>query len=222
MTIPKDSGLPVKSKKIDGDETAYILRRCLRPIHLQDKNVMGFIAEYLLCRNTKQAANKVGLSAADGNNLRRRPDIHEAIVQITEKACFKHGFDAAEVVERTKEIMNVDPAEVQKADGSFINNLIDIPHETRRAIKKLVVRNIFDKDPNGMDIKTGEIITIEFWDKMKAVELLGREKELFKESKKITHDIAQNMSNILLESRRLAEETVVNMRDVEDIEVEND
>jgi hypothetical protein len=57
-----------------------------------------------------------------------------------------------------------------------------------------------------MKVLAGQIIEVEFWDKMKAVELLGREKDIFKESKKITHDLTANMSSVLLESKKRAEE----------------
>jgi hypothetical protein len=175
---------------------------------------MGFIAEYLICRDVKQAALKVGLTKRDGENLRKRPDIYEAIRQITEKAVLKHGYDAAEVVERVKEIVGIDPGELQMKDGAFVEDLNTLPPETRRAIKKFKATNTYGMDPNGMRVVTGKLIEVEFWDKMKAVELLGREKDLFKETKKVTHDVTTNMSSILLEARKRAEDASAEMREV--------
>lgn len=195
------------------DETSFILRKCLRPEHATDPNVMRFIANYLDCREISQAARAAGLKPSDGRNLLKRPDIHEAIRQITERAVFKDGFDAGEVIERVKEIMRTDPADLQNDDGSFKESLKDVPPELRRGIKKFKAKNIWGVDPNGMKVITGSLIEVEFWDKMKAVELLGREKEIFKEKHTVTHEIAKNMSDTLLESRERALE-MAKMREV--------
>ncbi len=63
-------------------------------------------------------------------------------------------------------------------------------------------------------VKTGEIISYEFYDKMKATELLGREKELFKETKKVEHDVTRNMASVLLESKRRGDEAHAQVIDV--------
>lgn len=197
-------------------ETSFILRKCLRHEHATDPNVMKFLAEYLICRDVKQASLAAGISKRDGENIKRRPDIYEAIRQITEKAVMKYGYDAGEVVAKVKEIMDIDPGELQRPDGSFVESLGELAPETRRAIKKFKAKNVYDTDPNGMKVVVGKLLEVEFWDKMKASELLGREKDIFKETKKVVHDMAANMSSTLLESRRIAEETVAEFRDVKE------
>lgn len=196
----------VQDTKMSLDETEAILDMELIPQHRADPNIIRFIKNYLLCRDINQAARESGLKPRDGQNLRRRPDIHQAIVKITDAAVFKHGYDAAEVVERVKEIAGIDPVELENPDGTFKKSLTEIPAQARRAIKKFKAKNIFGIDPNGMRTVVGELIEVEFWDKMKAVELLGREKEMFKESKKVTHDISNNMRDTLLESKKRADE----------------
>lgn len=206
---------PVMQKpRMDRDETSFILRRCLAPRHYTDPNVLNFIREYLNCRNIKQAANSIGLKKRDGDNLMKRPDINEAVRQITEAACFKVGYDPTEIIYRVKEIADVDPADFQRPDGSYIESLHEVPAETRRAIKSFKCMNVYGVDPNGMRIVTGKMINIEFNDKLKANELLGRNNSLFRESKKITHDLTSNMSSVLLESKRRAEAAVAEFREV--------
>lgn len=203
----KDAPMEVKDadNKLTKADTSFILRTTLIPQHREDPNVLAFIREYLLCRSTAQAAKACGLTTRDGENLRRRPDIHEAITQITEQAVLKHGYDAGEIIERVKEIVNIDPAEFENADGTFKESLNDIPPEARRAIKKFKAKNLYGQDPNGMKVVVGKLIEVEFWDKLKSVELLGREKNLFKETKVHEHNITANMSNTLLESKKRAE-----------------
>jgi hypothetical protein len=46
----------------------------------------------------------------------------------------------------------------------------------------------------------------EFYDKMRAGELLGREKDLFVEKKKVEMDVTANMADLLLEATKRAEE----------------
>lgn len=187
------------------DETHWILRDALRPEHHEDPNVLKFIASYLRCRNSAQAAREAGLDGRSGSNLRNRKDIHEAITRLTEKSVMKHGYDASEVIERVKEISALDPIDLMNEDGSYKESMYDIPPEARRAIKSLTVKNEYGEDPNGLRVVTGKIMKFEFWDKMKGIELLGREKDLFTEKKKIEHDMSSNMSSLLLESKKLAE-----------------
>lgn len=188
----------------DQKDTMYLLRKYLKPVHFNDNNILRLIRSYLLCRDFKQAAAEAGLEKRDARQLLNRPDIVEAIRRVDSVALMKHGFDGSEVVERVKEIMQVDLLEFEREDGTY-KRLRELSPELRRAIKKIKVRNEFGKDPNGMDVVTGEIIEIELWDKMKSVELLGREKDLFKETRKHEHDISNRMASVLLEARDRAE-----------------
>jgi len=222
LPAPSESTqLPEKSKVVDRDDINWILMTELHPKHHEDPNVIGFIKAYLNCRSVNQSAREIGISNRAAQNLKNRRDIHNCIVKITEAAVLKHGYDATEIVERVKEIVNVDPLECQNEDGSFKTRLADITPETRRAIKKMKVRNEYSFDPNGMKVVTGQIIDIEFWDKIRSAELLGREKETFKETKRVEHDMTKNMSSLLLESKKLAEQHVAGMRDVIEVEVKD-
>jgi len=213
MAIPPPPGMtPVN--RVESTEVGIILSNELLPQHREDPNVLKFISSYLVCRDTKQASREAGISSRDGNTLKRRRDIWSAIVKITDLAVEKHGYDANEVIERVKDIMNVDIAEFENPDGTYKERLSDLPPETRRAVKKFKVKNSYDVDPNGMRVISGRVIEVELWDKVKAVELLGREKDIFVEKKTIRHDLTQNMSNVLLESTARAEERLRLMRDV--------
>lgn len=205
---------PAEKAKVSVNETAFILDKCLKPEHRDNPDVLRFINSYLLCRDARQSAREIGLEPRVGTMMRNQPDIYEAIKGITQIAVMKHGYDAEEIVEKVKEIAFIDPAELENADGTYIESLRKLPPEVRRAIKSLKVKNEYTQDPNGMPVISGKIISYEFWDKMKAVELLGREKDTFKETKKVEHDMGSKMADVLLDSKKRAEQKVLAMKDV--------
>ena len=191
---------PKPSGALSLNETSLILNATLKPEHRDDPLVIAWIAAYMNCRDVRQAAMEVGIDPRSGKNLRARPDIHLAITKLTDKSVIKYGFDATEVVERVKEISNVDPIEMERPDGSYKNKMSEIAPETRRAIKKMKVKNTYLKDPNGIPYIEGQIIEYEFHDKMKAHEMLGQEKDVFKPKSVVEHDVSSRMADVLLES----------------------
>lgn len=201
------------------DETAYILQTTLFPEHASDPVVMRFIVSYLSCRDVRQASQEAGIDLRSGKNLRNRSDIHEAIRRVTEAATLKHGFDAAEIIERVKEVIDVDMAAFQNADGTWIEKITDVAPELRRAVKKFKVRNDYMTDPNGMKVVVGRIIEVEFWDKLKSAELLGGEKELFKKTIKHEHDVGKDMRHLLLESSARADAYQAQLREAKNKDV---
>lgn len=228
--IPKPDASPVYKpapppediKRDEESETDFILRTTLSPADRIDSNILKFIDSYMHCRNATQAAREAGFPKPDiGRRLLMRSDIHACISKLTQKLTMKFGYDESEVVERVKEVAGIDPLDVFDDDGKF-KKPKDIPPAVRRVIKKWKVKQTFLYDPNnqpmtdakGNHIVETEILEMEFWDKMKAVELLGREKSLFKENKTIVHDVGSNMRSVLLESTKRAETRLLQMKDV--------
>jgi hypothetical protein len=102
-----------------------------------------------LCRDTAQAAREAGLRSQQGKYLRNKKDIWACIVRLTERSVSKYGFDASEVVEKFKEVMDFDPIDIYKSDGS-LRELHELPPEARRCIKKFRAKNIYEDDANGL------------------------------------------------------------------------
>lgn len=179
---------------------------------MKDERILKFIASYLRCRSPTQAGREAGLTSP--HYYLRRPEIYAAIQAINAKALMKYGYDAYEIVERTKEIANIDPIEFQRPDGSF-KSPSEMTAEARRAIKKFEVKNLYGQDTNGMQIVIGQVMKIELWDKLKAIEMLGSEKNIFKKTTVVEHDVTKNMAQVLLESGRRADQRALNVgRDV--------
>lgn len=188
-----------------------IIKDTLLPIHATDPNILRFIANYNMCHDVKQAAKLSHLHAIDGKRLINRPDIYECIQRLAAAGSRKFGYDAEEVIAKVKEVVDFDPIDLyDPSTNSFYEDLQNIPPESRRVIKKLVVQNIYDKDPNG--VITGihsKILKFEFWDKLKAAEMLGQEKEIFTKRLKVEHDVGSNMKDTLLGRLEAAEERKV-------------
>ena len=213
LTVQED----IAPSIIGNGEISYFLAKHLTTKQRSDPNILLWIKEYISTRDVGQAAARIGLGKAEGAALRRDKNIAMCIQAITENEVFKHGIDPSEIVQKVKEISEADPIECQNADGTWKTHLKDIPPETRRAIKKLVVKNLFGEDPNGMKTVIGEIVTIVFYDKQNSQELLGREGGLFKETKKVEHALSENMSAILLESKQRGETIAAEYVDVTEV-----
>ena len=202
-------------------ETAFIIRTTLSPQDRIDPNILRFIDAYMVCRDSAQASHTAGIPTSAGLRLLRRSDIHECISKLTQKLVMKFGYDESEIVERVKEVAGIDPLDIYNDDGSF-RKPREIPAQVRRVIKKWKLKQTYLYDPNnqpildaaGKHMVEAEILEVEFWDKMKAVELLGREKSLFKENKTVIHDVGANMRSVLLDSTKRAEQKLIELKEV--------
>lgn len=214
---PKVTSAPSESLTTDledqEDATSFILRTTLSPVNRLDPNILGFIDKYMMCREARQAAKEIGLHGSAGTAILRKPDVYECISKLTQKMAMKYGYDESEIVERVKEVAGIDPMELLHSNGTY-KKMHEIDPATRRGIKKMKVKNSFSTDPNGMKVIDGEILEIEFWDKMKAAELLGAEKKLFKQTAVITHEVGKGMRNILLESQARGSARLEQLKDV--------
>ncbi len=193
-----------------------ILMNTLEPEHAMDPIVLKFLNNYIVCWSTSDAAKLASIKTEQGKRILRKPDVQAAIMAIQETLGRKHNFDAREVLERTNEIAQVDPAQAFNPNGT-VKSMDEMPPDVRRAIKKLVVREVYEQDANGIRVFTGYIKTVEFWDKMKGIELLGKYEGVFKDQVEHTHEIGKNFADLLLDSERRASE-----RDVSQLKLTKD
>jgi Terminase small subunit len=204
--IIKDTHPVDEYKKRNGaltdNEMSFILDTTLKPKHRRDESVLAFIDEFIRCKNIAEASENAGISPKLGYMIRHRMDVANAIQKLIDKSAIKYGFDASEIIERAKEIVDFDPISMQNADGTFKSKLYDIEPAARRNLKKLKVHNLYNQveDINGIKKKiiVGEVIEYEFYDKLKAIDLVGKEKELFKTTTRVEHTVTKDMASILL------------------------
>lgn len=209
--------------KLSVHTASWILDECLKKENRANEQVIMFIDSFIRHKHIGQASEEAGIAPSLGYKWRHRKDIATAISKLIDASATKYGFDASEIVERTKEIVDFDPIMLQRPDGSFKSKMHEIPPEARRALKSMTVKNLYKQteDINGIksNIIVGELIEYKFYDKLKAAELVGREKKLFKTTTKVEHDVTKNMAQTLLESAKRASERV---KTVEVFEVKKD
>ena len=208
MTMP----VPPPSGELTINEADFVLDSTLKPKHRNDPTVIAFINSFIRCKSIKQACAESGAHHSLGYSIRHRKDVANCITKLIGLSATKYGFDAAEIFERAKEIAEFDPIELMNPDGTYKESLHDIPAEARRCIKKLEVQNLWNNetDINGVEKKIiiGKVIKVEFWDKMKGIELAGKEKEMFKNTTKVEHGLTKDMASILLASAKRAETAI--------------
>ena len=213
-----------RSGALERDEASFILDATLKKKHRSEAHILAFIDSFIRCKNIAQASAEAGINKGEGYRIRHLSDVSNAITKLTERSAIKYGFDASEVVERVKEVMDFDPIMLQNPDGTFKSNLYDVDPEARRNIKKFKAKNLYAdvEDLNGIKKKiiVGELIEVEFYDKMKAAELVGKEKELFKNTTKVEHTVSADMASILLESAKRGAQASLDMSKRNIIEVQ--
>lgn len=195
-----------RNGRLSDDEASFILESTLRSKHREDPLVISYIDAFIRCKNNEQASNEVGIKATVGYRIRHQKDVALAIQKLTDRSAIKYGFDASELMERVKEQVDFDPIALQNADGSFKSNLHDIDPAARRNLKELEVFNKYSvvEDINGIKsrIIIGEVVKYKFYDKQKAIDMAGKEKDLFKNKNVVEHTVSADMASILLESAK--------------------
>lgn len=217
----ESSSLGKPDASLTADESSFILDTTLKSKHREESSILRFIDSFIRCKNIQQASQEAGIHASIGYKYRHTKDIALAIQKLIDRSSIKYGFDASEIIERTKEMVDFDPIMLQNRDGSFKSNLHDVAPEARRNLKKLKVKNLWGEheDLNGVkkSIIIGEVIEYEFYDKLKAIDLVGKEKDLFKTTTKVEHTISNDMAAILLESVNRGERASLEMRRVVEV-----
>ena len=145
--IPKPDTLgnviEVKDGSLTDNEYDFILETTLKSKHREDPSVLMFIESFVRCKNIQQASAEAGIARSLGAQYRYRKDIALAIQKLIDKSIIKYGFDASELIERTKEMVDFDPIMLQNPDGTFKSNLYDVSPEARRSLKKLKLKNVW-------------------------------------------------------------------------------
>lgn len=148
-----------------------------------------FCQEYLIDLNGKAAAIRAGYSEISAANISCKtldiPAVQDRINELMKKRS-----DKTEITSNTvlKEILLLAKSDISAAydDNGNLLPIKEIPEDCRRAIAGIKVFEEFEgfgKDRT----KIGEVREVKFWDKVKALELLGKHLKLFTETIEI-HD----------------------------------
>lgn len=183
MAIPLPPGVrpPTEDdKKLTDNEALFIINSCLPHAMQNDPTVLRFIDSYVSCRNVSQAARHAGVNLHQGRKWKNNTFVNDAITKLTMKSIDKYGFNAEEVVERIRELTDSNVFDWFNDDGT-IKHPKEMPPEAQRTVKSFKVKETWGQDPNGVKYQNGRIVDIEFYDKIKASELIGPEKGVFRD-----------------------------------------
>jgi len=142
---------------------------------------LQFCAEYLIDLNGTQAAIRAGYSAKTARqqaaDLLAKPDIAEEIARLAKAREKRTEITADTVLRELLTIARVDIAEAFNDDGS-LKAIKDMPEDVRRAIAGVDVYQEYAGRGESREA-IGETKKLRFWDKNKALELLGKHLRLF-------------------------------------------
>jgi len=182
---------------IDDRKMDEIINNTLLLEHALNPKVPAFIKNYLTYHSLADAARATRLDIKEARRIINKADVQDTIKAITSKWAKTTGFDSNELLERVDEVSSIDPVDLFNFDGT-IKDLHSLPRSMTRAIKKIKYKEFTEFDESNQEMKTGRIIDIEFHDKLKATELLGKHLSMFKDKVEVTHDIGKNMSDVLI------------------------
>lgn len=168
---------------------------------------LAFCQEYLIDLNATQAAIRAGYSErtarqAGAENL-SKPVIQSEVKRLMEERAARNEIDADTVLGELLRIARADIGQAFNPDGS-LKSMADMPEEIRRAISGVDVFEEFEGRGEDRE-QIGFTKKVRFWDKVKALEMLGRHLRLFID--KVEHS-GPGGGPIVVESPRPSNEQV--------------
>lgn len=155
----------------------------------------AFVREYLVDLNATQAAKRAKYRGNDNtlgvtaNNLLRNPKIACVIQEEMDKRSKRTEITADDVLRELLLIAKMDPSKAYDKKGQLLP-IHEMPEEIRRCIASI---DIYKDFTEGVEI--GETKKIKFWDKPRALEMLGRHLKLFTD--KIEHNHKFNLEDLV-------------------------
>lgn len=137
-----------------------------------------FLDEYMIDRNATQAATRAGFGSAEvmGPRLIKRPHIAAAIAERVEQQSERTGITADRVLAEIAKVAFSDLRRVFTPGGNLLP-LQDIDDETAACLSSIEI--VTRKVPGGEEAEVEHVAKIKLWDKMNALEKLGKHLGLF-------------------------------------------
>ncbi len=160
-----------------------------------------FVQEYLVDLNATQAAIRAGYSEKTAYSIGfenlRKPEIQEALDLAQKKLAKKVEVTIEELITAYKQIAFADLAECYDENG-FLKNIHDIPISARMALAGLEVDELYEGKGETRE-QIGQTKKVKMWDKLKALDALGRHLGLFNadtSQKPVTPIIQLNLTKV--------------------------
>jgi phage terminase small subunit len=165
----------------------------------------AFVREYLVDLNGKQAAIRAGYAPkrAEGSayELLRKHQVRAAVDEALKARAERVEVKADDVLRELLRIARVDIGQAFDEKGR-LRPLHEMPEDVRRGISGLETEELWDGA--GRDrVSIGQVRKVKFWDKVKALELLGKHLAIFTE--RVEHEVVfEGLTDAQLEARLLA------------------
>ena len=163
----------------------------------------AFCQEYLIDLNATQAAIRAGYSVKTAGRTASenlsKPDIQGRIIELKNKRSERTQIDADYVLQRHREIDELDIVEIIKSDMSGFRPLGEWPKAWRISISAIDISELFDYQDGKKEL-AGLIKKIKWPDKVKNLELLGKHVDVqaYKENIDLDADLKNTSPTINL------------------------
>jgi len=171
------------------DEANGVARRPPRKLTPKQRD---FARRYVACHDASRAAREAGYSPKSvgvmGSDLVRNPLVAAEIARLQAKLNARLDLTAERVLAELSRIALSDVAEAFDEDGN-LRDVHEMPEGVRRCISGLDVEELFTGRGDSRE-QVGRLKKLRLWDKVKALEALGRHFRLFTERVEVTGDAA--------------------------------
>lgn len=155
-----------------------------------------FVQEYMKDLNATQAAIRAGYAAASAGVAGARLLKSASVKTLVEKAMKERGermqITADAVLERLWQIANSDLAKAFDSKGNLLP-IHEMPQEARAAIASLDTEELFEGQGEERQVK-GLSRRAKQWDKVKALELVGKHLGMWKDKVEVSGKDGQGLS----------------------------
>lgn len=170
---------------------------------LENPQYETFCHEFLVDFNQTKAAQRAKFSAKSARNqggrLMQNDEIVRRISELHAESLKAVNLDVRSILLELKRLAMCDLKEaLNPIDGSLLP-INDIPEDVRKCIAGFQCEEIWEGE-KGQRVQIGVVKKIKFWDKNKALELLGKHFKMFTD--KVEHSADSTLEAILTASRK--------------------
>ena len=146
----------------------------------------AFCQEYLVDLNATRAAERAGYRAIrkQGSNLIGLRNVRAEVKRLMDERSKRTEITADLVLQELLLIARSNLADAVGEDGKILG-LREMPEEVQRVIAALEVKELFD-NRRADRVASGQVTRMRFWDKLRALELLGKHLGLFTDKLELT------------------------------------
>ena len=141
----------------------------------------AFVHEYLIDLNKTQAAIRAGFSEKTagqaGSRLFKNVEIQAKIQHAMDERAKKTGVQAEDILAELLKVARLDLGVLYAEDGS-LKPIHEIPEDARRAIAGIEIDELWEGSRDARE-QVGVTRKVKLWDKLRALELLGKHLKLF-------------------------------------------